>query len=82
MSYNPLKDAKFLTALLDVIISLVLFLGAKFAAPEALEIIQYVIGAIQPLALMLIVGFFQRDAAMVREARSLPFLAAPESDHP
>lgn len=71
MTYSPLSDAKFLTAALDVLISLVLYFGNKYAGPSAAEDIRFVIAAIQPIFLMLIVGFFQRDQATIR-AGALP----------
>lgn len=70
MSYNPFADAKFLTGLFDALVSLALFFVGKYA-PAAAEDTKFVISAIQPIFLMLVIGFFQRDQAAIR-AGALP----------
>ena len=73
MSYNPFKDAKFLTGLMDAVVSLILYFGSRYA-PMAAEDIKFAVAAIQPIFLLLIVGFFQRDQASFRAGELPRFL--------
>ncbi len=73
MSYSPFADAKFMTGLLDAVVSLVLYFSARYVPAHAEEI-KFAIGAIQPVFVMLIVGFLQRDQAQIRAGQPLRFL--------
>jgi hypothetical protein len=66
MTYNPFRDAKFLTAAVDVVVSLVLYFVGKYAGETILQDTKTIILALQPITLMLIAGFFQRDSVMIR----------------
>ena len=73
MTYNPFADAKFVTGLLDAVVSLALFFVGKYS-PAATEDVKFVIASLQPIALMLIVGFLQRDQAVIRAGETPKFL--------
>ena len=75
MTYNPFRDAKFLTLLLDAVIALTTFFVGKYAG-YALEDVLTVVGVIQPIFVALFVGFFQRDQAIAEDKGrgALPFL--------
>ena len=60
-----LHSSKFWTAMTDVVISLVLYFVGKYV-PGAADDINFVIGAIQPVFLMVIAGIFAEDAAAKR----------------
>ena len=74
MTYNPFKDPKFLTALLDALISAALYFVSKYAAPGVLDDVKFIIGAYQPIVAMLIAGYFQADAAAKSAGLQLPHL--------
>ena len=54
---------KFRVLVYDVVISLVLYFGAKYLAPVAFADIQFVIAALQPVFIALIGGIAWEDAA-------------------
>lgn len=60
------KDKKFITAALDVVISLVMYFGAKYANPGLMDDVKVIIGALQPLALMVITSLYQAENAAIR----------------
>ena len=67
MTYQPFRDAKFLTALLDVVLSLALYFLGKYAGESIQTDAKTIILALQPITLMLIAGFFQRDSAAIAQ---------------
>lgn len=69
-----LKSRKFLIAVLDVVVSSVLYFGVKYAAPSAAEDIKFLIGVIQLPAVMLIYGIAYEDG---QEKRSGTFIPDP-----
>lgn len=76
MSYNPLRDAKFWTLLIDALVSLALYFLGKYASPSTFEDAKILIGAVQPIFLALVIGFLQRDQTQLRESdKPLPFLS-------
>jgi ABC-type Na+ efflux pump permease subunit len=61
-----LKSAKFWTAIIDVVISLILYFTGKYLAPTIAEDIKIVIAAIQPVFLMVIGGIAYEDGQAKR----------------
>jgi len=61
------KSRKFLTAMLDVIVSLSLYFVGKYAAPALAEDMTTVIVAIQPVFVMVIAGIAWEDAASLKQ---------------
>jgi hypothetical protein len=57
------KSRKFLTALVDVVLSLALYFVSKYAAPGVAEDVKFLIGAIQPVFLLVIGMIAVEDAA-------------------
>lgn len=55
------SDPKFLTLLVDTVVSLVLYFSGKYAAPSALEDIKIVILAIQPIVAVLITNQWRKE---------------------
>jgi hypothetical protein len=82
MSYKFLQDPKFWTAVIDVLVSLVLYFAGKYAAPSAFEDIKVLIVAVQPVVLIAIVGLLQRDSAAIRNGQPLSHLPYRESEPP
>jgi len=72
-SYSPFKDAKFLTGLFDLVTALVIFFVGKYSG-AALEDVKFVILSVQPVFVMLVIGFFQRDQAERDAGVQLRFL--------
>lgn len=70
MILDPLKallrSRKFLTLLLDVVLSTVLFFVGKYATPELFEDIQFLIGAYQPVFLFIIGAIAYEDGAQLK----------------
>ena len=60
------KSRKFWTGILDLVISLVLFFTAKYLSESIAEDIKFVIAAVQPVFLAIIVGIAWEDAAAKR----------------
>lgn len=65
-----IQSRKFWLLILDTVASLVLFFVAKYAAPNALEDVKFVIAALQPVFVMLIYAIAKEDAA----AKSAPYI--------
>ena len=74
MTYQPFKDAKFWTLVLDALVSLALYFIGKYASPSVFEDAKMLIGAIQPIAIALFVGFLQRDQALLVNGNLPKFL--------
>jgi len=75
MQYNFPSDPKFWTGLIDVVASLVLYFVGKYGAPDLLDDIKFVILALQPVAVVFLLGFFQADQAALLEGVRPAFLA-------
>ena len=60
------RSRKFLTLLLDTVISLVVYFVTKYAAPTAADDILFVIVGLQPVILAVIVMWGVEDAAAKR----------------
>lgn len=58
-----LASRKFLLMLMDVVISLVLYFGTKYADPSAVEDVKVVIGLLQPVFVTLIYSIAKEDSA-------------------
>lgn len=57
------------TALIDLLISLILYFGAKYFTPSIFEDVKFVIAAIQPFVAVLLLHFYgQSMAAFFRMA--------------
>ena len=61
-----LKSRKFWVAVLDLVVSLVLFFVGKYTSPSALEDVKVIIVAIQPVAIILIGAIAYEDAALIK----------------
>ena len=61
-----LNSAKFWTAIVDLVLSLVIYFVVKYAAPAAAEDVKFVIAAVQPVFGLVIAGIFIEDAAAKR----------------
>ena len=75
MQYNPFKDPKFLTALVDVLISTALFFVGKYGAPALFDDLKFLIGAYQSIVILLIAGYFQADAASINKGILPPHIS-------
>ena len=60
------RSRKFLTMVLDVVISLVTYFVTRFIAPDFAKDILFVLGALQPVLLAVIVMWGIEDAAAKR----------------
>ena len=60
------KSRKFLTAILDIVVSVSLYFVGKYVQPVYAEDIIFLIGAIQPAFVMVIAGIAWEDAALKR----------------
>jgi len=58
------QQRRFVTMLLDLILSMVLFFGAKYIAPSAFEDIKTVILAIQPIFLSIVAAYTVDNAQL------------------
>lgn len=56
-----LQSAKFWTAIVDVVVSAVLFFVGKYASPSVFEDIQFVIVTIQPVFIIVIGAWAYED---------------------
>lgn len=56
-----LRSRKFLTAIFDLVVSLILYFVGKYAAPAMADDITYIIAAIQPVFLLVIGGIAYED---------------------
>jgi len=64
-----IQSRKFLLALLDVVLQMILFFGTKYAAPTVFEDIQFLIVTLQPVFVAIIVAIAYEDAAFKRTGR-------------
>jgi len=60
------KDSKFWLLVLDTIISLTLYFTAKYLAPELADDVKFLIAALQPVFVAIILAILGEDAAMLR----------------
>ena len=74
MNYNPFKDKKFITTLIDVIFFLCLYFAGKYASVSIFDDIKTVFTAVQPLVLLAIANMFVGDAQALRAGIKLTFL--------
>ena len=61
-----LQSRKFLLLVLDVVVSLVLYFSAKYAAPSVVEDIKTVIALMQPVWVAVIVSITVQNVAEIR----------------
>lgn len=69
------KSEEFLVILIDLIVSVALYFGAKYLAPEAFEDVKWLIIALQPIALFLI-AWFTAERAVKRVRAVIEHLAS------
>ena len=60
------KSRKFWLMILDLVVSIGLFFGAKYLAPVIFEDVKYLIGALQPVFVFLIVAIAYEDGQAMR----------------
>ena len=60
------RSRKFLTMMLDVVLSLLTYFVGRFVAPDYAKDVLFVVGALQPVFLAVIVMWGVEDAAMKR----------------
>ena len=68
-------DPKFWTGVLDALIVCALYFAGKYGAPGLLDDMKLVIGAIQPIFLMIIVGMFQEQQTAIALGQFPKFMA-------
>jgi hypothetical protein len=76
-----LHSRKFLILVLDTAISLILF-GVGRYWPSAMEDVRFVIGALQPVAVMMIAAIAWEDAAEKSAVIVERVKVQPEPEHP
>ena len=82
-----LNSRKFWVAMFDLVVSLVLYFGGKYADPSVAEDMIFLIGAIQPVFLLVIGGIAYEDGkakaagAHPSQFYQKPRLDVPESDN-
>ncbi len=64
--HSLFRSRKFLVLLLDTVVSLLLYFGGKYLGGSAYDDVKFVIGALQPVALVLIYSIAQEDVAALR----------------
>ena len=65
ISEYPLwKSRKFWLLILDIVISTAAFLGARYLAPEAEEIVKFAVVTLQPVFLMLIAAYAYQNVKL------------------
>ena len=67
-----LRSRKFLLLILDTVISIALAFVAEYATPEAAKMIQFLIAALQPVFVAIILAIAVEDAALKRASGRLP----------
>ncbi len=72
-----LTSRKFLVLVLDMVVSVALYFSGKYAGASAAEDIQFLVGALQLPALMLIYAIAHEDAAVVRAIAARPVESRP-----
>ena len=70
MQYHFPSDPKFWTGLVDVVASLILYFVGKYGPAGLLDDMKFVIIAIQPVAIVFILGFFQADQATLMAGKT------------
>lgn len=74
---NPIvalfRSRKFLTGLLDMVISMATYFITKYAAPAVADDILFVIASLQPVVLAIIVAWAWEDAAAKRAGSFKPW---------
>jgi len=73
MKPNIFKSRKFWLMILDLVLSLALFFGAKYLAPVLFADVKYLIGALQPVFVFLIVSIAYEDAAYIKSTPTSSF---------
>jgi hypothetical protein len=68
------SSRKFYITLADLIFSSVLFFGTKYLAPTAMDDVKFLIGAIQPVVLMLIAAYTIQNVEGIRKDTELAML--------
>ena len=67
------KSRKFWTAIVDLVVSLVLYFTAKYASPEMAEDVKFLIVSFQPVFLMIVAGIAYEDAAAKKAGTFAPW---------
>ncbi len=67
-----LTSRKFLVLVMDTVVSIMLYFAGKYAGASAAEDIQFLVGALQLPALMLIYAIAHEDAAVVSALAARP----------
>ena len=70
MSYQPLKDKKFVALLVDVLTGLVLYFAGKYASPSLFDDIKIVFALLQPMIALYIAGEFQADSIQLKQGNA------------
>ena len=78
MSYNFIYDSKFWLAVLDVVVSAILYFVGKYSQPDLFEDLKFVIALIQPIVVTIIVGLFQVQQAALKVGRKLSAFNVPK----
>ena len=66
-----LQSRKFWLMIVDVVVSVASYFVVKYVAPEAAKDVMFLIGALQPVVIALIVGIAHEDAAVKSSGRSV-----------
>ena len=66
-----LQSRRFWTAVMDMIVSIVLYFISTFYPTQA-DMIKFLIGAIQPVAVILIAAFTAEDVASIKYGQLVP----------
>ena len=64
-----LNSAKFWTAIVDLLASLIIYFAAKYAAPAVADDVIYFIAAMQPVFLLIIKGIYEEDKAKLNNSQ-------------
>lgn len=67
-----LRSSKFWTMILDLVVSLILYFGAKYLLPAVYEDIKFVIAALQPVFLFVIAAIAYEDGQAKRAGNLTP----------
>ena len=66
------QSRRFWTVIVDVVISLVTFFVAKYAAPALVEDVKFVIVTMQPIFILLIAAYTHEDVQAAKLAAANP----------
>lgn len=72
-----LSSRKFLLMLLDVVVSSVLFFSTKYATPDALDNVKFLIAALQPVFVTVIASIAHEDGKAIAAGLKAPYGAKP-----